>query len=141
MAYSKAYARKWRKRNPRKVAEYNRRRRQLRAAYKRRWRKQHPQKARAYLQKWFESNPGKRNEYRAAHQARKKRAAVSLTDAERAQIAAVYTTARLMTMNTGIQYHVDHIIPLARGGLHHPSNLQVITADQNRRKFTKLKDD
>jgi len=37
-----------------------------------------------------------------------------------------------------IEYHVDHIIPLAKGGLHHPGNLQLITAVQNMRKGASL---
>lgn len=37
-----------------------------------------------------------------------------------------------------IQYHVDHIIPLAKGGCHHPNNLQVISASVNVRKGAKV---
>jgi 5-methylcytosine-specific restriction endonuclease McrA len=32
---------------------------------------------------------------------------------------------------------VDHIIPLAKGGQHHPRNLQVISANDNVRKGAK----
>tara|TARA_Y100000004_G_scaffold80752_2_gene90764 strand:+ start:2714 stop:3316 length:603 start_codon:yes stop_codon:yes gene_type:complete len=35
----------------------------------------------------------------------------------------------------GIKFHVDHIVPLSRGGLHHPSNLQVVPAVWNMRKY------
>ena len=31
-------------------------------------------------------------------------------------------------------YEVDHIIPLARGGLHHEDNLQYLTCSENRSK-------
>lgn len=31
--------------------------------------------------------------------------------------------------------HVDHIIPLSNGGLHHEDNLQILTAYNNRMKF------
>jgi len=34
----------------------------------------------------------------------------------------------------GIEFHVDHIVPLSLGGLHHPSNLQVVPAVWNLRK-------
>jgi 5-methylcytosine-specific restriction endonuclease McrA len=33
---------------------------------------------------------------------------------------------------------VDHIIPLAKGGQHHPGNLQVISANENVRKGAKV---
>ena len=31
----------------------------------------------------------------------------------------------------GSYYHVDHIQPLSKGGMHHPYNLQIITAKEN----------
>jgi 5-methylcytosine-specific restriction endonuclease McrA len=43
----------------------------------------------------------------------------------------------LLSSILGIPHEVDHIIPLAKGGLHHPSNLQVIPASVNRRKSAK----
>lgn len=35
-------------------------------------------------------------------------------------------------------YHVDHIIPLSKGGLHHQDNLQYLTETDNLRKGNKL---
>jgi len=32
------------------------------------------------------------------------------------------------------EWHVDHIIPISKGGLHHPDNLQIITAEDNMHK-------
>lgn len=37
----------------------------------------------------------------------------------------------------GVQYEVDHIKPLSKGGAHHPDNLQIITAEENRKKAAK----
>ena len=55
---------------------------------------------------------------------------------ERTVIRAFYATARRFQEVTGAQYHVDHIIPLVRGGLHHPSNMQVLRDIENLRKAT-----
>jgi hypothetical protein len=38
-----------------------------------------------------------------------------------------YQEARRLTQETGKSYVVDHIIPLTRGGQHHPGNLRVIS--------------
>ncbi len=42
-----------------------------------------------------------------------------------------YALARKLTEETGIAHHVDHIIPCRLGGLHHHTNLQVLTAEDN----------
>jgi 5-methylcytosine-specific restriction endonuclease McrA len=44
-----------------------------------------------------------------------------------------YEAARL-TRETGIEHHVDHIIPIAAGGWHHHQNLQVLPQPVNHSK-------
>lgn len=61
----------------------------------------------------------------------------NLTSEERFAIIQIYEKARQISLETGIAHHVDHIRPLAKGGRHHPSNLQIITAKENLRKGAK----
>lgn len=51
-----------------------------------------------------------------------------------------YAKARRLSLE-GTEHHVDHIIPLSRGGKHHPDNLQVISAVSNMKKGAKLPDE
>lgn len=54
-----------------------------------------------------------------------------LSDSEKESIRKIYKKCRQASKETGIQYHVDHVKPLAAGGRHHPSNLQILTAAEN----------
>jgi 5-methylcytosine-specific restriction endonuclease McrA len=35
-------------------------------------------------------------------------------------------------------HEVDHVIPISKGGLHSPENLQYLTVSENRKKSNKL---
>jgi hypothetical protein len=77
----------------------------------------------------------------AAHQKVKRRRlakSVVLTPAEELQVKAIYRLRYTLTRETGVEYHVDHHMPLSKGGKHHPDNLWVIHAAENLRKGAKL---
>ena len=60
------------------------------------------------------------------------------SEIEKLMIKYRYEDARRLGEQTGVEHHVDHIIPLVRGGPHLPWNLQVITKDQNLSKGAKI---
>ena len=49
-------------------------------------------------------------------------------------VAATYKASDRISKCLGISFHVDHIVPLSKGGTHAPSNLQIVPAKWNRRK-------
>jgi len=59
---------------------------------------------------------------------------VTLSTSEKNELAAIYADAKRLTLETGVEHHVDHIRPLAAGGIHHPRNLRVVTAKENSSK-------
>ena len=58
-------------------------------------------------------------------------------------VLQIYEKSAQLTKETGIQHHVDHIVPLINNmvcGLHTEHNLQIITAESNLRKGNRLYD-
>ncbi len=64
----------------------------------------------------------------------KKQSSLVLTKTQKQIIACFYEQANRLENKIGIKFHIDHIVPLSRGGLHLPTNLQVIPATLNIRK-------
>jgi uncharacterized protein YpuA (DUF1002 family) len=62
---------------------------------------------------------------------------IEITEEELRQIQNIYQQAQHLTFTNGVQYDVDHIVPLFEGGLHHPDNLQIITHDEHLMKTAK----
>lgn len=59
-------------------------------------------------------------------------------DADFVKIREIYAKCRAISLDSGIPHEVDHIIPIAKGGLHHHDNLQIITMTENRKKGSKI---
>jgi 5-methylcytosine-specific restriction endonuclease McrA len=57
-----------------------------------------------------------------------------LTENEKDKIIMLYKISRYF----GEGWQVDHIIPLSKGGLHHPNNLQIVTKEYNFQKHNSL---
>lgn len=105
------------------------------------YRKQNRDKHIAALKAWREKNHAKViHDMRMRELAKRKRTPAWLTEKDKLLIERKYSLAQKKTENTRERWVVDHILPL-RGefvsGLHVPSNLRVIKATTNARKYNK----
>jgi hypothetical protein len=77
--------------------------------------------------------------YKQHYKSRRREATpVDLSLEQKREIWAIYRECRRISKETGVPHEVDHIFPLAKGGRHIASNLQIITAEENRRKSARL---
>jgi hypothetical protein len=86
-----------------------------------------------WLNKYYKSTKGKaRSRYYNSQRRTKQREASKQNSLKDKKIIQHYYTWSVRLENKlGIKFHVDHIVPVSKGGLHHHSNLQVVPASWN----------
>jgi hypothetical protein len=87
----------------------------------------------AWASKYRKTERGRalRKKQKADRRARHKNASIGLTLEEESEVQQIYAHAVRVSNKLQIPFHVDHIVPLTKGGLHHPMNLQVVPAKWN----------
>lgn len=83
---------------------------------------------------WRKNNLDKMSALAAKYRARKLNQTPNLTQEEEDFIELIYKKSQEL----GKYWQVDHIIPLSKGGLHCPDNLQIVTREYNQQKSDKL---
>lgn len=103
------------------------------------WREAHKEERAEYMRAWHEANPFKSRANRQRRRARKREAEGMHTAAD---IEAQYKRQRGKCYWCGVKvgetYHMDHIVPLSRGGSDLPENLVVACPICNMEKHNKL---
>jgi len=102
------------------------------------WRKENPDIVKKIQKTWAKKNPEKVLANNSKHRARRKNQAVILDRNEKLTIDVIYKARKRISDCVGIQFHVDHIYPIAKGGLHKLSNLQLLPAKINIKKKDKI---
>jgi hypothetical protein len=105
-------------------------------------REAHREEKRQRDKDYIKRNPHVARAAKANYKKSRKRATPKwLTQEHFDQIKEFHKTAIQLTKETGIEHHVDHIVPLQGKtvcGLHVPWNMRVITHIENRQKTNKL---
>jgi HNH endonuclease. len=126
--------RKYYEENKEKVLKRKKKYREDNREYFKKWREENREHAIEYAKKYHKENPHIARANNQKRRAMKKRAAVALTDNERLALQILNEECTLL----GPGWHVDHIVPLSKGGLHHPDNLQIVRASYNLSKRDKV---
>ena len=111
---------------------WNRDNKEKRKEIKKKWADKNPD----YMQVYQKTNRSKFNSYGAKRRAAKKHATTGWSN--EFFLEEAYRLANLRTQVTGLEWHVDHIVPLQHKdacGLHTEDNLQVIPAALNYKKM------
>lgn len=117
----------WRERN-----------RERKAATDKAWCERNRERRAAICKAWRERNPEKMKERCRRRRAKEKNAQVTLTSNEKQKLLVLERIRSELQKETGRVYHLDHILPLAHGGLHHPVNLKILEGAENLAKNDKL---
>ena len=108
------------------------------------WQRENKEKYAEKSKRCYEKTKHKKFAWQALARAAKRNAVPKWIDDQlKQEIQKFYIEARAKTKETGINYEVDHIVPLMGDnvcGLHVPWNLRVITRFENRSKANRFKE-
>lgn len=132
----------WRLENPDRYAEYQRQYQELNREQTRarttQWRKDNPERASEYGKAWRETNPGEHTRHEQNRRARIKVSGGELSPGLYSRLMKIQR-GKCVACGCDIRKlaHMDHIMPLARGGANTDDNIQLLCQPCNNTKHAK----
>jgi len=131
------HKKEYHKKNRRKILEkkkehyYNNKEHVL--SLKKAWKDKNKDKVKEMSIRDYKKHKARINAQRVKRRALKINQTPNLTENEKKKIEVYYMISQYL----GEEWHVDHITPLSKKGLHHPDNLQITTKKYNLEKSDK----
>jgi 5-methylcytosine-specific restriction endonuclease McrA len=98
------------------------------------WAKENPDRVRRNSRNWNARNPDKVRLNGARQAARRRNAPGTFSDADICRLFVFQEGECVYCRRWLDKYHIDHVVPLARGGSNDPSNLQLLCRSCNSHK-------
>ena len=98
-----------------------------------------PEAARQQSREWFAANPGRRAEYEQNRRARKRANGGSITPGLKSTLFAMQKQCCACCKERFAlgMLHMDHVMPLSKGGQHADANMQLLCQPCNQAKYAK----
>ena len=109
----------------------------------RRWRNANLAQARSAVRRWQQANPDKVNIHTQRRRALKLKQLGHwpMPETEWLMTLRLYRYCYLCSKRLNSHYHIEHVIPLSRGGLHEPNNVRLACAPCNLSKHNLTADE
>jgi hypothetical protein len=132
----------YRQSNSQKISQYGKKFRELHreeiAARKKVYRKLNRERLGEYAKKFNKRKPELKSERSRKRRAKQRNSVIPLTANERQSMLVMERTRQELQTETGRVYHIDHILPISHGGIHHPINLRILDGGENTSKWNKI---
>ena len=134
-------SKKWVEENKDRFLEYQKQwfadNKQHRKRYEVSWYIQNKEKVAGNNKKWWDNNPEKRRLYKAAYRCKLKEQLGFVSPDIIEKLLLTQEDRCFYCSNDLVKYHLDHMTPISRGGLHDDSNLCLSCPSCNLRKNAK----
>jgi hypothetical protein len=137
-AQNREYRKANREKECARVSEWYKANRERALTQKSEYYKANRERINARHREYRKANPEKIHARNASHRARKKECSVPLTEMEKQKVQSLSRKIQRLNKKGGVEYHIDHIVPMDYGGVHHPCNLRIMVGKENLSKTNKI---